>query len=328
MYNNTNIYSVLNNDDDEDEYEYEYTKNEEIYIEIDLKIVDSLYSYFTDKGLSDKVQFRAAPQNWRIEKHHIHSALIRNKGDINAAGKELDEMINNDKFEIRTFYAKLKYGEYIHKKTQPYKKPYLSDQEWQIKPKNGMYLVYKHKVFKISCIYAYNIELDRILTNDCCDMTINLKDFDVKYGEFKFIDSKNIHEYLEKEYYHLKDELQKLSKENTKWVESFSPRVQKIKDKITIITKEHERNCTSESKILAMNIPVLPINLIQKIKSYGIESNCSHMYTISYLEEDLDELYDDLDDGYKPYVLLKWEIEIATHILEGDYEEWLECDYY
>jgi len=193
---NMNIFAVLN-DDSDSEYEYYSTNKEDN--EIDIKHVNILYDYFVDKGLSEHPQIRCMPQNWRIEKHHIYAALRRNKGDITKAGKELDEMINNDSFEIRTFYAKLKYSDYVHPIThQIYKKPYLSDQEWQTNPKKGMYLLNKNKVLKISAVYSYTIQLDRILTKDYYDMTINLKDSDVKYGEFKLIDSKNLDEYLKK----------------------------------------------------------------------------------------------------------------------------------
>jgi hypothetical protein len=315
--------------DSDNNSEYKYNVNNKENKEIDLKIVDSLYDYFVDKGLSDEPQIRCMPQNWRIEKHHIYAALIRNKGDITKAGREIDEMINNDSFEIRTFYAKLKYGEYIHPKThQIYKKPYLSDQEWQTNPKKGMHLLNKNKVYKISEVYSYTIQLDRILTKDYYYMTINLKDSDVKYGEFKLIDSKNLDEYLKKEYCHMKYELQKLSEKETKFSDSIYTKIQKIRDIINAVNKEHKDNCTYEAKILAINFTKIPIYLVQKIKSYGIESNCNHMFRISYLQEDIDYLYDCLNDGYEPYENLKWKIQVAKHVIEGDYEEWLDDYFY
>ena len=48
------------------------------------------------------------------------------------------------------------------------------------------------------------------------------------------------------------------------------------------------------------------------------------MYTISYLEESLEDLYEYLRNGYEPYKKLKWKIQLAEHVLEGDYEEWLD----
>ena len=144
-----NIYMGLNSDidsDSDDEYEFNYesfcrSKN----VNIDLKHIDMLYDYFVNRGLGDI----PLVYNWRIEKHHIHAALRRNNGDINAAGKDLDEMIDNDKFEIRTFYDK-----YENIITNPAnKKPYLSDQEWQVNPKEGIYLVKDSRVFKITSVY-------------------------------------------------------------------------------------------------------------------------------------------------------------------------------
>ena len=283
---NKDIDIDIDNDSD-DEYEFDYesfcrSKN----LNIDLKHVDMLYDYFANKGLGDN----SIKYNWRIEKHHIHAALRRNKGDINSAGKDLDEMIDNYKFEIRTFYDK--YDNII---TNPVnKKPYLSDQEWQINPEEGIYLVKDSRVFKITSVYGSVLHLDIVLTKDI--ERIDFNDNDVKYGEFKSFNSENLSEYLEDEYAYLKKRLDELLDKKTRYLYPIYTDIKNTKNKIDKIREDHLNNCISD---------------------------CNHEQSIKYLQEEVEELYDYIDDGYEPYEDLKYKITVAGHVLDGDYEDWI-----
>jgi hypothetical protein len=205
------------------------------------KDVDMLYNYFVQEGLSNKKQIRCIPQNWRISKEHIYASLRRNNGDIHKAGQDLSELIQNTNFDIRTFYAKFPYSELLASQNNiVYFKPYLSGQEWQIKPEKGMYLINNNRVYKINHVsleYRY-FTLDMVITKDYNIKTVKFTDDDVRYGRYKQIKEENLQENLEKEYKFLGDELEKVSKDGEVWLsKQFEKREKKrLSHVITLIS--------------------------------------------------------------------------------------------
>ena len=333
---NGNMFNILR---DLDEYEIEDNEYIHHYYPIENvkkekftdKEVDMLYNYFVQKGLSNKKQLRCLPQNWRISEEHIYASLRRNNGDIHKAGQDLSELIQNTNFDIRTFYAKFPYSELLASQNNVvYFKPYLSGQEWQIKPEKGVYLINNNRVYKINHVsLEYGcFKLDMVITKDYNIKTVNFTDDDVRYGKYKQIKEENLQEYLEKEYKFLGDELEKVSKDGEVWLSKQFKKREKYVKSITKLEKYHENNCTLNAKLKIVGRFDLPIFIIKKIVSYDIESLCDHYWQIQDLKNGIDYTDYIIDEGYMPYNNLKWKKEIAYHVLRGDYEEWLLEDFY
>lgn len=294
-----------------------------------LKEVDMLYRYFEYEGFSNRKQIRCHPQNWRINKEHIYGALRRHQGNVHKAGEDLSELLQNENFEIRTFYAKLQYSEFVASENNTvYTKPYLSGQEWQVKPEEGMYLLYDNKVFQITRIYDYgynNIHLKRVLTRD--NTCISRCDKDVRFGKYKqisldgvtFFDSR-LQTYLKKEYDLLCNEFEEIKKQEIIWFNLRLKNREEHVSSIQKIQKYHENNCTTEAKLKIVGKFDLPIFVIKKILSYNIESVCFHDWEIKDFECDIENIDIMIDRGYKPYIEMKIQQEIAEHVLKGDYD--------
>ena len=305
------IYNILRDDDESEEEEYEirndyYVKN--INIEkFSEKEVNILYNYFVDKG----------NKNWFIGKEHIYASLRRNNGDFNKSGKELDDMISNDNFEIRSFFDK---NEFCNK-------PYLSGQEWQINPVEDVNLLYNDKVYKIYRLFNNgSFTLKLVLTRDYDNIYANFADDDVKYGKYKQICDENLQEQLEKEYNLLCEDVEKAYNDRNICIKKECEIIENYSKKINIIKKEHETNCATDAKLKVFEKVNLPIEIIRKISEYGIESECMHYSDIYYLEEDIQNIYDYNDDDI--YKDLQWKKQVAYHVLCGDYEEWIDDFWY
>jgi hypothetical protein len=333
-----NIFNALIDEENENENEFSYDEDyyDEDYYDEDtsknftLKEVDTLYMYFVNEGLSNEPQFSSHQQNWRIEKHHLNSALIRNDGDINASGKEIDEMIKNDSFEIRTFYGKLKYKDYTHHYTHSiYKKPYLSGQEWQIKPEIGIYLVYNndevYQISGISLVYGGNVVLDRVITKQYNVKSLNFSHTDVKYGKYKKINEDELQDHLNKDYKHnIIEKFEKIYDIRNQWLAEKKDKIIWYEDIIDTIEKYHKNNCTVESKLILVGKFNLPIDIISKIIGYGIESKCFHNHSINSAKKEIKDLIQIIDDDYAPYKNALWKKEVSYHVLQGNYEKWLQ----
>ena len=323
-----NIYDSDSNSDsdcDDDCDDNTYYNNDTSSEKFTSKEVDMLYSYFVDKGLVNE-QVRCLPQNWRISKEHIYASLRRNDGDINKAGEDLSNLIENENFEIRTFYARLKYSELLASLEHPYYiKPYVSGQQWQIKPEIGMYLLNKNKVYKISHVSLKygSITLDTVLTRDYNFKVFKFNDEQIRYGKYKQIDENQVQHYLEKEYKILCDECEKVSKDQAKWLSDQFKKRQKYQKIIEDIEIYHRNNCTMEAKLKIVGRFDLPISIIKKIIDYNIESKCKHHWEISDIQRTINYIDYNIEGGYQPYINISWKIQVAYHILRGDYEEWL-----
>lgn len=318
-----------NDDDYDDVYKFFNNFNNNNKEKFTEKEVDMLYKYFVDEGLSREKQIRCFPRNWRINKEHIYASLRRNNGDVHKAGKELSDLIENENFDIRTFYAKLCNGtelEASENNTVYVKKPYLSGQEWLIKPEKDMYLLNNDELLKIHSVSIGSgyITLDKVITSDYNYKTIKFTNEDVIYGKYKQIKKENIQKYLEKEYNCMCNELEKLSKDEDVWMEKQWKKRSQYLDSIQDIKNNHDNNCTTNAKLNLVCRFDLPIEIITNIISYNIESICNHNWQIRDIECTINDLDYKIDKGYYPYNDLKWKKEVAYHILHGDYEEWLD----
>jgi hypothetical protein len=330
------MFDVLRTDDDDDlENDYlsrSYYDNDDVNKEkFTCKEVDILYKYFVDEGLSNKKQVRCHPQNWRINKEHICASLRRHNGNINEAGKDLSDLLKNENFDIRTFYAKFNtYEEFESSKNHPYYiKPYLSGQEWQLKPESGLYLLNDNIIYKISYVsFEYGfITLDKVLTRKYNEKKVKFDNDDVRCGNYKQIKYEDITKYLEKEYQIICDEFKEISKKQEIWLsEKFKNRSDLVTE-IENLKEYHKNNCTTNAKLNIIGKLNLPINVITKIVSYNIDSKCDHYWKIRDLEDRINYLDYIIDEDYLPYNELKWKREVAYHVLCNDYDEWLN-DYY
>ena len=283
-----------------------------------LNEVDILYKFFIDKGLN----FDYGNLTWRINKEHIYASLRRNAGDINKSGKELEEMVEKKDFEIREFYMK--------DREENSTKPYLSKQEWQIKPKSGMYLLYNNKVYVINYVSFSDgyFTLDRVITREYNSVTYNFTDDDVKYGKFKQINEDETKVNLQKEYKYICEKLEVAYQIRNKHLFSLFEEYEKCKRQIYEINNYHINNCTTNAKLQEIGKFDLPIATIKKITEYGIYTECDHMRRISYLQDDMEKLDYYIEEDDEEYKELKWKKDVAYHILRGDYEEWLDYDFW
>lgn len=299
------IYNILRDDDESDEEEYKIRNNYSFCEKFSEKEVNILYNYFVDKG----------NKNWFISKEHIYASLRRNNGDYNKSGKELDDMISNDNFEIRSFFDK---NEFCNK-------PYLSGQEWQINPVENINLLYDDKVYKVYKIYRLfnngSFTLNRVLTRDYDNIYTNFADEDVKYGKYKQICDEHLQEQLEKEYNLLCEDVENAYNDREICIKKECEIIENYSKEINIMKKEHETNCTTDSKLKVFEKVDLPIEIIKKISEYGIESECNHYSDIYYVEEDIHNIYEYIDDECDIYKDLQWKKNVAYHVLCGDYEE-------
>ena len=323
---NENMFKLLRDfdeieEDDDTRHYIENVNNDKITD----KDVDMLYTYFVDEGLSNKKQIRCLPQNWRISREHIYASLRRNNGDVHKAGKDLSELIQNTDFNIKTFYAKLPYSELVASENNIiYSKPYLSGQEWQIKPEKGIYLVYNDKVYKINYVsleYGF-FTLDKVITNDFNSKVVKFVNEDVRYGKYKQI-KENLQEYLEKEYKILCNELEKVYKDGDMWLKKQFEKREVFVDTIENIQRYHNDTCTFNAKIKLVGRFDLPISAINNIVSFNIESICNCNWKIQDFQDSIDHIDYIIDEGYLPYNNLLWKKEVAYHVLCGDYEEWI-----
>ena len=290
-------YSCLEFDNDSDnESDISSYKPFENIDNLNYNNVETLYKYF---------EYTGKP----IGKEHIYASLRRNYNDINKAGRDLEYILNNTDIGIRL-----------------YSKKYLTGQDWQIKPTKGMYLVYENTVYKIDFVSFKDnyIYLDQVLLKKYGDKHIHLSEDDVRFGKYKHLLKDDLQEQLEKEYKILCDKCDDMYKNYLIWYDKIFEQLNSHRDKIREIENEHNNLCTSSSKLKVFIHAPLPVEIIAKIKEYGLESKCSHFRNISYLKENMEELYDILDDDYEPYQHLKWDKEVAYHMLSGDYEEWLD----
>jgi hypothetical protein len=324
------MFNVLRDSENDNDIfiDYQMEPNEDKFTH---KEVDMLYKYFVDEGLSNKKQIKYFPQNWRISKEHIYASLRRNNGDVHKAGKDLSELIKNENFDIRTFYAQLNNGEFVASENNSvYVKPYLSGQEWLINPEEGMYLLNNDTVFKIHYVsFRKNgyFTLDKVITSDYNYDRIEFSNKDVIYGKYKQIKKENIQKYLEKEYKSICNELEKVSKDQDVWMKKQWKKREEYSDSIQDIINNHNNNCTLHAKLNLVCRFDLPIEIITNIISYNIESICNHEWKIRDIEYTINDLDYKIDKGYYPYNNLKWKKEVAYHVLRGDYKEWLDDMY-
>ena len=276
------------------------------------KEVDTLYKYFVYEGLSDNQDIC----NWKINIEHIYSALRRHKGNVQNAGKDLSELLQNEEFDIRTFYTKN--GD---TNTNYLKAPYLSGQEWQIKPTKGMNLLYNNKVFEIFEVYDEYFTLKKVLIHNFT--LVYFIDKDLRFGKYKKIKKKEVQKYLEIEYNVLYEQLNEVYIERAMWLNKKLSKREEYTSSIRKIEQTHNDNCTIDAKLKIIGKFNLPIMMIKKILSYNIESRCNHYWEIRDLSRRIEMIDNDIDNDYSPYKSLQWNIEVAGHILDGDYDDWL-----
>lgn len=292
-----NYYSCLDTESDTENIvmTFQNRKNIKEY-ELDHKDVERLYKYFEYIGKC-------------IGKEHIYASLRRNFGDINKAGKDLDNILINSNVDITLNSNN-----------------YLIGQEWQINPHKGMYLIYEDTAYLINCVRKLDncIVLDKVLLRKYDDKRIYMTDDDVKYGKYKLLLKEDLQDQLEKEYKKLCDDLKNMYEDDIKWCKKLWNEVSKCEQEILHIQNIHDSTCTSNAKLKTFIHANLPIELISKIKEYGLESKCSHLFDINEIRGDIEYIEEIIDNGYEPYEELKWNKEIAYHVLIGDYDEWLD----
>ena len=310
-----NIFNILVDMEYEssDENEYYNPCPSDTPIKLSEADVNILYNYFKNEGCNPITY-------WKIPRAHIYAALRRNKGDITATGKELEEIIQHSDFEIRVFYTLDRYREEIICEGTS-GKPYLSGQDWQIEPRKGMYLLYANKIYQITDVSDYGcICLKHILSDrDIDSIYFNLKI--VKDGKFTGpISEQELDSFLTKEYESLQNEYEIIDKESDKWFHNKWDCINTYTKEIQIQLTEHNRYCIPESKrdVLGECTGLHELT-VEKIK----DSICLHNANISEYEQEIENIRYELHRGYEPFNNFKYALEKAGHILRGTYQEWL-----
>lgn len=311
------IYEVLNDADDfdYDSYEYDYEYNEyydypEASRNPSEEEVETLYKYFVDKGVDEEI-------SWRIKKEIIYGSLRRNNCSINESGADLDKLLSSNIIDIREYYI----GDTVFSS--------MEGQEWLINPTEGMFLLYKdEEVLEISEFCGNHLTLDKVLTHEYRYKCIHISHNDIFYGMYKLINEEKKQYYLEKEYKKLCNDYDIICKDRESWCASIWQRLSYYENQRTEISEYHENNCSVNAKLQLVGKFDLPVICIKKITEYGIQSNCNHYWEMQDISDSIDDINEIIDRDYKPYNNIKYKKEIAFHVLNGTYDEWLNEEEY
>lgn len=309
----SNLFSVLYNSDDDDDSDDSGTTTTNpayYYYCNDLHCIDR----FSSKEVSTLARYFLTSK-WKIEECQIVSALIRNDGDLNKSGGEIQDMINNKTFDIRYFFA----DTHVYSEDRPY----LSSQEWIIDAKDGVLLLCNDEVYEIISICTFHKFMNVVKIIDQSRLHVLLTDDDVKFGKYKLFDGDKSMQ-LQKEYDIMKRDYDKIKERYNKDISLYFDKIHDLRESINEINSNHSSICCAKSKMYTFMYWNLPCLVNKEIYSYGLDSDCNHFRFISDIEEEIGIIYARIDDIIEKRNDLGYELGKSGSIANGWYDEWLE----
>jgi hypothetical protein len=266
------------------------------------KYMIKLYHYFKQKG----------KKSWYVKLHFIAIALryyydsLKNKYSYEKSKKIIEEWIESKDPNI----------------CFEYKGNYIKNQEWQLEIKEGMILMDKQqKIYKIKKVYDSGFLLEHVVTKLC--MTINWVNENLIFGDFQH--NKNNDEILKLKNKEFNDIVEKYNNDiirNKKLKEKFLDNINTYKNSVEYNTFHHQK-CLTKNKISCLNFERIPLEIISKIVSFGLDKHCNHKslikkYDINLKKEEqkLLEIQDIIN--YDEYLINK-----LKAIKDNKYEIWL-----
>ena len=270
------------------------------------KYMIELYHYFKQKG----------KKNWCVKRHFIAIALrscyesLKNKYNYEKTKETIQKWIDDRHPNICFEYSGLSSN-------------YIKHQDWQYEIKQGMYLVDKQrKLYKIKKIYVSGFLLEHVVTN--MKMHINWDSENLIFGDFQCIENED--EFLKLKNKEFNDTIDKYTihmnkNENLKekYTESINTYINSIE-----YNKFQHQSCLTKNKISCLNFKGIPIEIISKIVSFGLDKPCNHMSKVEKYEKKLKEeriKVSDIQDiiNFDEYIIKK-----LHAIKDSNHEIWLD----
>ena len=270
------------------------------------KYMIELYHYFKQKG----------KKNWCIKRHFIAIALrscydsLKNKYDYEKTKETIQKWIKDRHPNICFEYSGLSSN-------------YIKHQDWQYEIKEGMYLVDKQrKLYEIKKVYVSGFLLEHVVTK--MKMHINWDSENLIFGDFQCIENED--EFLKLKNKEFNDTIDKYSihmNKNEKLKEKYTESINTYINSIEYNNFQHQ-NCLTKNKISCLNFEGIPIEIISKIVSFGLDKPCNHMSRIEKYETKLKEEQIKLTDiqdiiNYDEYIINK-----LHAIKDNNHEIWLD----